>query len=77
MAEETQKRKKRRPKITDKETKSKIFTLKIKPSTFRELNRICVLRQLETGIRVALQTLLTTYSKTTSLMTEINRNRGN
>ena len=58
MAEETQKRKKRRPKITDKETKSKIFTLKIKPSTFRELNRICGLRQLETGIRASVTDLI-------------------
>mgnify|MGYP003571656283 CR=1 FL=1 len=58
MAEETQKIKRGRPKITDKETKSKNFTLKIKPSTFRELNRICGLRQLETGIRASVTDLI-------------------
>lgn len=58
MTQETSERKRGRPKMLDKETKSKNFTLKIKPSTFRELNRICGLRQIETGQRASVTDLI-------------------
>ena len=53
-------KKKGRPKITDREIKSKSYTLKIKPSTFTELNRICGLKQLETGQRASVSDLVNT-----------------
>lgn len=49
-----------RPKVLDRETKTKSYTLKVKPSTFRELNRICGLRQLETGKRASVSDLVNT-----------------
>ena len=59
MEQDNEKRK-GRPKVTDKETKSKTFTMKIKPSIFRELNRICGLRQLKTGKRTSVSDLINT-----------------
>lgn len=53
-------KKKGRPKISDRETKSKSYSLKIKPSTFTELNRICGLKQLETGKRASVSDLVNT-----------------
>ena len=52
--------KKGRPKVTDREIKSKSYTLKIKQSTFTELNRICGLRQFETGKRSSVSDLVNT-----------------
>ena len=59
MEQDNEKRK-GRPKVTDKETKSKTFTMKIKSSIFRELNRICGLRQLKTGKRTSVSDLINT-----------------
>ncbi len=55
---EKDKKKMGRPKVLDREIKSKSYTLKIKPSTFTELNRICGLRQLETGQRSSVSELV-------------------
>lgn len=55
---EKDKKKMGRPKVLDREIKSKSYTLKIKPSTFTELNRICGLRQLETGKRSSVSELV-------------------
>lgn len=55
---EKEKKKMGRPKVLDREIKSKSYTLKIKPSTFTELNRICGLRQLETGQRSSVSELV-------------------
>ena len=53
-------KKKGRPKITDREIKSKSYTLKVRPSTFAELNRICGRKQLETGQRASVSDLVNT-----------------
>ena len=55
-------RKKGRPQTTklEEEIKSKSYTLKIKQSTFTELNRICGLKQLETGKRASVSDLVNT-----------------
>lgn len=58
MTEQESTRKKGRPKVTDREIKSKSYTLKIKQSTFTELNRICGLRQFETGKRSSVSDLV-------------------
>lgn len=60
MEQENTKKKRGRPKISDREIKSKSYTLKVKPSTFTELNRICGLRQLETGKRASVSDLVNT-----------------
>jgi len=60
MEQDNSDKKRGRPKFTDKETKSKTFTMKIKPSLFKELNRICGLRQLETGQRTSVSDLINT-----------------
>ncbi len=58
MAEQENTRKKGRPKVTNREIKSKSYTLKIKQSTFTDLNRICGLRQFETGKRSSVSDLV-------------------
>jgi hypothetical protein len=60
MEQENTEKKRGRPKVIDREVKSKSYTLKVKPSTFRELNRICGLRQLETGQRASVSDLVNT-----------------
>lgn len=40
------------------ESKSKSFSLKLRPSTFKELNRICAFKQLQTGIRTSVTDLI-------------------
>lgn len=60
MEQNNSEKKRGRPKFIDKETKSKTFTMKIKPSIFRELNRICGLHQLETGQRTSVSDLINT-----------------
>lgn len=60
MEQENTEKKRGRPKISDREIKSKSYTLKVKPSTFTELNRICGLRQLETGKRASVSDLVNT-----------------
>lgn len=60
MAVTEKPKKKGRPKVTDRELKSKSYTLKIKQSTFTELNRICGLRQFETGKRSSVSDLVNT-----------------
>lgn len=49
-----------RPKVTDRETRSKNFNLLMKPSTFKELNRIAGLKQAETGERSSVTDLVNT-----------------
>lgn len=58
MEQENTEKKMGRPKVLDREVKSKSYTLKVKPSTFTELNRICGLRQLETGKRASVSDLV-------------------
>ena len=58
MEQENTEKKRGRPKVLDREVKSKSYTLKVKPSTFTELNRICGLRQLETGKRASVSDLV-------------------
>lgn len=58
MEQENTAKKRGRPKALDREVKSKSYTLKVKPSTFTELNRICGLRQLETGKRASVSDLV-------------------
>lgn len=60
MEQENTEKKRGRPKISDREIKSKSYTLKVKPSTFTELNRICGLRQLESGKRASVSDLVNT-----------------
>lgn len=60
MEQENTDKKRGRPKVRDREIKSKSYTLKVKPSTFTELNRICGLRQLETGKRASVSDLVNT-----------------
>ena len=60
MEQENTEKKRGRPKVLDREVKSKSYTLKVKPSTFTELNRICGLRQLETGKRASVSDLVNT-----------------
>ena len=60
MENENTDKKRGRPKVLDREVKSKSYTLKIKPSTFTQLNRICGLRQLETGKRASVSDLVNT-----------------
>ena len=60
MKQENTEKKRGRPKVLDREVKSKSYTLKVKPSTFTELNRICGLRQLETGRRASVSDLVNT-----------------
>lgn len=60
MEQENTAKKRGRPKALDTEVKSKSYTLKVKPSTFRELNRICGWRQLETGKRASVSDLINT-----------------
>ena len=60
MENENTEKKRGRPKVLDREVKSKSYTLKIKPSTFTQLNRICGLRQLETGKRTTVSDLVNT-----------------
>ena len=60
MEQENTNKKRGRPKVLDREVKSKSYTLKVKPSTFTELNRICGLRQLETGKRASVSDLVNT-----------------
>ena len=60
MENENTVKKRGRPKVLDREVKSKSYTLKIKPSTFTQLNRICGLRQLETGKRTTVSDLVNT-----------------
>ena len=60
MENENTVKKRGRPKVCDREVKSKSYTLKIKPSTFSQLNRICGLRQLETGKRTTVSDLVNT-----------------
>ena len=55
------KQKKRgRPKVTDRETRSKNFNLLMKPSTFKELNRIAGQKQAKTGEKVSVTDLVNT-----------------
>ena len=58
MEQENTDKKRGRPKVLDREVKSKSYTLKVKPSTLRELNRICGLRQLESGQRASVSDLV-------------------
>lgn len=60
MEQENTEKKRGKPKVLDREVKSKSYTLKVKPSTFTELNRICGLRQLETGKRASVSDLVNT-----------------
>ena len=60
MEQENTEKKRGRPKVLDREVKNKSYTLKVKPSTFTELNRICGLRQLETGKRASVSDLVNT-----------------
>ena len=60
MENENTVKKRGRPKVLDREVKSKSYTLKVKPSTFTQLNRICGLRQLETGKRTTVSDLVNT-----------------
>ena len=60
MENENTDKKRGRPKVLDREVKSKSYTLKVKPSTFTQLNRICGLRQLETGKRTTVSDLVNT-----------------
>ena len=60
MEQENTEKKRGRPKVLDREVKSKSYTLKVKPSTFTQLNRICGLRQLETGKRTTVSDLVNT-----------------
>ena len=60
MENENTVKKRGRPKVLDREVKSKSYTLKIKPSTFTQLNRICGLRQLKTGKRASVSDLVNT-----------------
>ncbi len=60
MEKDSAKKKMGRPKVLDREIKSKSYSLKIKPSTFTELNRICGLKQFETGKRSSVSDLVNT-----------------
>ena len=53
-------KKRGRPKVTDRETRSKNFNLLMKPSTFKGLNRIVGLKLIETGERVSVTDLINT-----------------
>ena len=58
MTEQDNTKKKGRPKVTDREIKGRSYTLKVKQSTFTELNRICGKKQLETGERATVSELV-------------------
>ena len=60
MENENTVKKRGRPKLLDREVKTKSYTLKVKLSTFTQLNRICGLRQLETGKRASVSDLVNT-----------------
>ena len=51
-------KKRGRPKVTDRETRSKNFNLLMKPSTFKELNRLAGLKQAETGEKASITDLI-------------------
>ena len=60
MKQDNTVKKRGRPKVHNREIKSKSYTLKVKLSTFTQLNRICGLRQLQTGKRTTVSDLVNT-----------------
>ncbi len=56
--ENSENKKRGRPKRTDEENRSKRFNLIMKPSTMSELNKIAAKRQLDTGKRISITELI-------------------
>ena len=56
--ENSENKKRGRPKRTDEENRSKRFNLIMKPSTMSKLNKIAAKRQLDTGKRTSITELI-------------------